>query len=392
MRHLALLAGLSLCGAVPTVLAQEAEPVPIPPAAPEPAAPEPAAAPAEVVAEAVVATVETAPAEAATDPGHYFGVLATLGKPDSGRDNNGADISHSFGAAFFYGYQWASQWGLEAQGFTEVLETGDARPVDWYRYGLNLDLVYAWGDRSRFTPFVLLGVGGNRNDVSPLDDGIDLFGNVGLGFVTGPVFKTNDVRVRGEVRYVYDNFQAGYGDARLGLGIEVPIFGSQGASAPAATVEAVKIVEVQTGLLDSDGDGVVDGQDQCPDTPAGSRVDGTGCPLPKVLKLHGVTFELEKARLRPDAKTILGDIVLLLKKYPDMKVEIAGHTDSTGSQAYNQKLSEERAAAVRAFLIESGVPEAQVSSRGYGELEPVADNASYEGRELNRRVELRILD
>lgn len=389
MRHLALLAGLSFCGAVPAALAQEAAPVPIPPVAPELAA-----APPEVVADEVVATVdvETAPAEAGIDPGHYFGGLATLGKPDSGRDNSGADISHSFGAAFFYGYQWASQWGLEVQGFSEVLETGDTLPVDWYRYGFNLDLVYAWGDRSHFTPFALVGVGGNRNDVSPLDDGFDLFGNIGLGFVTGPVFKTNDVRIRGEVRYVYDNFQSGYGDARLGLGIEVPIFGDKSATAPAATVEAVKIVEVQTGLLDSDGDGVVDGQDQCPETPAGSRVDGVGCPLPKVLKLHGVTFELEKARLRPDAKTILGDIVLLLKKYPDMKVEIAGHTDSTGSQAYNQTLSEQRAAAVRDFLIESGIPEAQVSSRGYGELEPVADNDSYEGRELNRRVELRILD
>src|SRR3546814_14873314 len=73
----------------------------------------------------------------------------------------------------------------------------------------------------------------------------------------------------------------------------------------AAADAATKIVEVPTGLTDTDGDGVVDSADKCPDTAAGSRVDGDGCPFDKVINLKGVTFELNKKRLRPDAQTIL---------------------------------------------------------------------------------------
>src|SRR5581483_8937254 len=96
---------------------------------------------------------------------------------------------------------------------------------------------------------------------------------------------------------------------------------------------------VKTGLEDSDGDGIVDSKDKCPDTPPNTRVDGDGCPLPKIIQLKGVTFEFNKARLRPDSKTVLDTMVEIMKRYPDMQVEVAGHTDNIGSDEYNQKLS-----------------------------------------------------
>lgn len=144
--------------------------------------------------------------------------------------------------------------------------------------------------------------------------------------------------------------------------------------------------------LDSDGDGVVDRLDQCPDTPAGDRVDAQGCSLPGTLVLKGVHFDFAKANLRADARASLAETVALLRRYPGMKVEIAGHTDSRGSDERNQELSERRAQAVMDHLIGEGIPAERLSARGYGESEPVADNRAHAGRALNRRVELRILN
>lgn len=383
--------------------AETAEPAAAPEAlAASPAPAEPAPVEAAPVAEAPVAVAEAeavaveaevvAETEAAGSGFHYLGALGTYSLPDEGRDNNNSDIDSATGFGVLYGYQRADRWGFEVQAFSETFETSDVLGTDWYRYGLNLDLTYAFGDRTSLTPFLLAGVGGNQDDVFPQDDEFTWFANVGAGLVTGPIAAVGDLRLRAEARYVYDNFEAGYGDVRLGLGVEIPLFGKRGAVPPAPVQEVVRIVEVATGLKDSDADGVVDEKDQCPETPAGSRVDGYGCPLGKVTTLHGVTFEFDQARLRPDAKTILGDTAALLKRYPDIKVEIAGHTDSTGSQEYNQQLSEVRAAAVREHLVSQGLPSEAVSSKGYGELEPVADNATAEGRELNRRVEMRILN
>ena len=137
---------------------------------------------------------------------------------------------------------------------------------------------------------------------------------------------------------------------------------------------------------------MIDERDKCPGTPPNTRVDGDGCPLAKVIALDGVTFEFDSTRLRPDARTILDNASEILRKYPDMKVEVAGHTDSKGSARYNLKLSDGRAAAVREYFIGKGVGAEQLSSKGYGEAEPIADNATDAGRERNRRVELRILN
>ena len=143
---------------------------------------------------------------------------------------------------------------------------------------------------------------------------------------------------------------------------------------------------------DGDGDGVVDAMDKCPTTPAGDRVDSKGCSLPQVFNLIGVNFDNNKDTLRADAITILDDVVATLKRYPALKVEVAGHTDSANSDAYNLDLSQRRADAVLNYFVSKGVEADRLSAKGYGEAEPIADNSTSEGRFKNRRVELRSLN
>lgn len=144
--------------------------------------------------------------------------------------------------------------------------------------------------------------------------------------------------------------------------------------------------------LDSDGDGILNDQDQCPTTPAGDRVDNKGCSLPKVLTLKGVNFDNDQAILRADAIAILDEAVTVLKRYPGLQVEIAGHTDSASSDAHNLDLSDRRAKAVMEYFVGKGVETSRLSAKGYGEAQPVADNGSADGRAKNRRVELRSLN
>jgi outer membrane protein OmpA-like peptidoglycan-associated protein len=158
------------------------------------------------------------------------------------------------------------------------------------------------------------------------------------------------------------------------------------------TTPAGRTVNAQGCELDGDGDGIVDGIDQCPTTPAGDRVDSKGCSLPKVLNLQGVNFDNNKDTLRPEAAAILDDAVATLSRYPTFKVEIAGHTDSADTDAYNLELSQRRAKTVMDYFIGKGIAADRLSAKGYGEAQPIADNATVDGRFKNRRVELRSLN
>jgi OmpA-OmpF porin, OOP family len=143
---------------------------------------------------------------------------------------------------------------------------------------------------------------------------------------------------------------------------------------------------------DSDGDGIIDSADKCPDTPAGDRVDSKGCSLPKVFNLIGVNFDTAKDSLRPEATEILDDAVSILKRYPGLKVEIAGHTDSAGGDDDNLVLSQQRANTVMNYFVDKGIEAERMTAKGYGETLPIADNATEDGRYMNRRVELRSLN
>lgn len=149
--------------------------------------------------------------------------------------------------------------------------------------------------------------------------------------------------------------------------------------------------------LDEDGDGVWDEDDRCPRTAPGIDVDDEGCQIlfeeeEVVLVLEGVTFETASAELTDDARTILDGIASALVANPEIRVRVSGHTDSIGERAYNVALSQSRAESVAAYLASRGVAEARMEAQGFGPDEPVATNATSEGRALNRRVELERID
>lgn len=141
--------------------------------------------------------------------------------------------------------------------------------------------------------------------------------------------------------------------------------------------------------LDADRDGVVDRLDKCPGTATGVKVDSVGCEILAALILKGVNFESDSARLTKDSFPVLDAAADSLKKRGDVTTEVAGFTDSRGAEEHNHVLSQRRADAVRAYLISKGIPAAKLSSRGYGEDQPIADNKTAAGRAANRRVELR---
>lgn len=144
--------------------------------------------------------------------------------------------------------------------------------------------------------------------------------------------------------------------------------------------------------LDDDGDSVVNRLDQCPQTTAGARVDVNGCEFQDVIELPGVNFASNSDRLLPGAEQVLAYAAATLRKHPDLIVEVVGHTDSAGAAELNLGLSERRAHTVRDYLLNAGVQSANLTAKGLGEFQPVADNATAYGRAKNRRVELRILD
>lgn len=144
--------------------------------------------------------------------------------------------------------------------------------------------------------------------------------------------------------------------------------------------------------LDNDGDGILDTLDKCSETPAGVAVDENGCPkvaeLKEALVLEGVTFELGSAELRPESFVILDEVAESLMAWPLVKIEIQGHTDSSGSDKLNKELSSRRAESVRTYLELKGVHSYRMTAKGYGEEMPVATNSTKAGRAQNRRVEL----
>ena len=110
-----------------------------------------------------------------------------------------------------------------------------------------------------------------------------------------------------------------------------------------------------------------------------------------VISLSDILFDVNRATLKPGAESNVRRIAAILQQYPDRQIAVEGHTDATGSDAYNQTLSEDRAASVRASLVAGGVPAGQITSRGFGKTQPVATNDTPAGRQQNRRVEIIVL-
>jgi OOP family OmpA-OmpF porin len=139
--------------------------------------------------------------------------------------------------------------------------------------------------------------------------------------------------------------------------------------------------------FDSDGDGVADHMDQCPNTPKGATVNEVGC-----WSLEATTlYDSNSSYMKAEAYPLLDEVAIILEKNPEMEVEVQGHTDNTGTAEYNQWLSEKRAQKVKDYLVSKGIDPSRLEAKGYGFTQPVASNDTAEGRAQNRRVELKRL-
>ena len=296
-----------------------------------------------------------------------------------------------------YGLRVGDRLWFEPTFASGVIETDDPRFTDYYQQTLGADLAYRFSGNEYFTPFALIGAGASRNDVA--DSSADEFGgygNLGVGLLTSELGDTG-LRVRAEARYLHDTYDDGQNDLQLAVGITFPVGVTR--REVVERVEYVeKIVEVEKEVLvqqaDSDGDGVVDGVDECPNTIEGLQVNAVGCVEKsegQSLVLLGVSFDVNSNRLTANAKDILAKTAEGLKGQEDLTVEIAGHTDSVGNAEYNLTLSQQRAEAVRDYLLDLGVSESQLTAKGYGESKPIRSNETKEGRERNRRVEFNII-
>lgn len=148
-------------------------------------------------------------------------------------------------------------------------------------------------------------------------------------------------------------------------------------------VEKVFLTAIPIQDTDSDGDGVYDKYDECPDTPKGAIVDSRGCWVVK-----GITFDYKKWDIKEEFNSNISNVVDILQKNPDMKIRIEGHTDNIGSMEYNIDLSQKRAQAVKDYLVGKGIDESRIFIMGFGYKMPIASNDTEEGRAMNRRAEI----
>jgi len=342
----------------------------------------------------------------------YVGLLGGYASPDSARK-----VDDGFGARALIGVMAGERfsWELSLAGYQADHEyDGDSLTAST----LGIDARYLFG-AGRIAPFVIGGLGYGYND-EPEDTQTVPSANLGLGLL-GQIGER--LALRAEARYVgmfREDLAPGEDqlfDARADIGLEYRFAGPAPVAPPPPAV-----VEVQ----DSDGDGVLDPADQCPDTPPGTPVDANGCPLPpadgdgdgvldgadkcpdtpagmkvdqdgcvkkeQTLVLTNITFESDSAQIRDDGKQILDGIYEGLQGQPGMKLHIVGHTDFTHTEAYNLELSKARAASVVQYLIQRGIDGGRLTSDGKGESEPVASNHTEEGKAQNRRVEFKVIE
>jgi OOP family OmpA-OmpF porin len=249
---------------------------------------------------------------------------------------------------------------------------------------------------SLFSPYVIGGVGYLRADVGTPDFGgsppfdstaSNATATGGLGLKINFGDSPWSLRAEWRLRHAFDSDNS-LTDQIGTLGIQYNFGGGSAATMAAASQpEADTTPAVVPAVpVDSDGDGVANDRDQCPGTPAGAKVDAKGC---EIVKLRNVYFGFDSALLLATARSQLDVSAAMLKRNPDVKVEIIGYADARGPETYNLKLSERRAEAVREYLEKAGVEAQRMSARGLGESHAGASDTSANGLAENRRVELR---
>ena len=275
--------------------------------------------------------------------------------------------------------------------------------LNWSQYGISLDMRrHFLADGRNWNPYALLGVGYQRSEEefdafpSPDSPGQREDGNFAAKLGLGLQGDLGRIGVRTELAYRADfddqsvnaPDKDGFGDLLASVGVVIPL-----GPEPMAPVAPAPVAP-SCADLDDDGDGVNNCDDKCPDSQAGQTIGPDGCPVPVSIDLKGVNFDFDKSTLRPDAVAILNEAVQILQRYPELRVEVAGHTDLCGTDAYNQSLSERRASAVYDYLSSNGIDASRmVGPNGYGEsrpLEPTAQTLPECKNERNRRTELNV--
>lgn len=271
--------------------------------------------------------------------------------------------------------------------------------LNWPQYGISFDLRRHFISEGRgWNPYLLFGLGYQRSEESYEINSIDspakrkdgnLAAKVGAGLQTTLAKR---VGVRAEVAYRGDfddqsvaaPNESWFGDVLASVGVVVPL-----GPAPVAATVAPPPPPPAKDFRCPDGSKPWSSEAQ-----PGMVLDQNGCPQKITIDLKGVNFDFDKATLRPDALEILGQVVQILQRYPDLRVEVAGHTDLCGPEAYNQKLSERRATTVYNYLTKNGISSSRLDGPiGYGESRPLVPTPqTLPGckNETNRRTELNV--
>lgn len=308
------------------------------------------------------------------------------------------DSFYSFGI----GYRLDNPWQIELV-YLEGDTGTSAGDIDFTQF--RLDGLYHMPSESSVVPYFVIGGGENEFD-EPLDKVEENFVNYGVGFK----YAFNElISARTDLRAI-TSLDEEDTDVALTLGLQFLLGGSSApapAPAPAAPADSDNDgvsdandacpntpagVEVDSRgcALDDDGDGVPNHEDNCPDSEAGARVDAEGCYIlleeAREIELE-VNFANNSAEVSDQYLSEIKAVADFMTEYPNTEAVIEGHTDSSGSESYNQDLSERRATEVANVLVEKfSVDSGRVSAVGYGEARPVADNGTAEGRSANRRV------
>lgn len=355
---------------------------------------------------ALLATGTAVAAEKIRLPDRYIGYGISYLSPGDRPVDYGIGFDLSYAEALTPG-----NW-LEGKLFLGILETGTPAIPDFYQTGLGVDYLRSFGNEGTGHFFALGGGGLALNDATPDDeDGTSYYLNVGAGYRLG-MWENWGVRPRVELRLLHDSFGEGTNDIVLGFKLEMP---PKREKVVERVVEVEKIVEVPveverivekevtcvippvaepaapTGPADTDGDGVADGADKCPGTLKGARVDESGCVKEEQkISLPNIEFQSGKTVLATGGKDKLEAVVEFLRNQAEVTVDVFGHTDAQGKDSYNQTLSEGRAKSVMEYLVSRGINKDRMTSKGFGETQPIASNETADGRAQNRRVELLI--
>jgi OOP family OmpA-OmpF porin len=166
-----------------------------------------------------------------------------------------------------------------------------------------------------------------------------------------------------------------------------PVTGTDGLGTPSTASTRAADPRV----ADADQDGIVDSLDNCADSTAGALVDATGCEIVMGV-IEGLKFAPNETELSVDSRVVLSKLVDVLLRYPEVVIAVEGHTDNRGAASDNLELSKQRVLSVVRYMVSNGISANRIKPYGYGESRPRAPNATAEGREQNRRIEINILE